>query len=162
MVRETIWGDVVETRTNLPGANSGVLINVTGAAFLALRPFTVVRLRGILHVSSDQIAASESYMMGFGAAVVSDQAVAIGITAVPTPMIDQGSDLWFAYENMTGEFAFATAAGFRDVGLVHRYDSRAMRKVEDGSQVIFVIENGALAASGSDVTHTARLLIKLH
>ena len=162
MVRETIWGDVVATSTNLPGANSGVLINVTGAGFLALRPFTVVRLRGLLYIASDQAAASETQLAAFGACVVTDQAAAIGITAVPTPFIDQDSDSWFAYETMANDFLFDGGGQGGNTGRVHRYDSKAMRKVEDGSQVIFVIENSALAADGCNITHSARLLIKLH
>ena len=164
MVRETLWGDVAEASSALPAANSAVLTNVTGAALLALRPFTVVRIRGIWQVESDQQAANETYSVAFGAAVVSDQAVAIGITAVPTPSIDAGSDLWMLYERIMGGFVINSTGDsiIEPAGVSKEFDSRAMRKVEDGSQLIFVVENGAVTAAGCIVRTFARVLIKLH
>ena len=163
MVRETLWGDLGEASTTLPGANSGALVNVTGATLLAIRPWTVVRVRGLWHVESDQSAASETYSVAFGAAVVTDQAAAIGVTAVPTPSIDAGSDSWLLYERIMGTFEFGDATGFQTAGGVQKeFDSRAMRKVEDGSQLVFVIENGAVTAAGCIARTFARVLIKLH
>ena len=164
MVRETLWGDLGEVSSALPAANSAVLTNVTGAALLALRPWTVVRIRGLWHAVSDQEVANETYSLAFGAAVVSDQAVAIGITAVPTPSIDADSDLWMLYERIMGSFLIkSTGEGIVEPGGVTKeFDSRAMRKVEDGSQLIFVVENGAVTAAGCIVRTFARVLIKLH
>ena len=163
MVRETLWADLAEASTTLPGANSGAITNVTGAALLAIRPWTVVRTRGLWHVESDQSAASETYSVAFGACVVSDQAVGVGVTAVPTPSIDAASDLWLLYERIMGTFEFGDATGFQTAGGVQReFDSRAMRKVEEGTQLIFVIENGAVTAAGCIARTFARVLIKLH
>jgi len=39
-------------------------------------------------VRSDQFVATEGYEIAIGMAVVSDQALAIGVTAVPTPFTD--------------------------------------------------------------------------
>ena len=162
MVRETLWGDVVPTISTLAAASTAVLINVTGAGFLALRPFTVVRLRGYLSIESDQTAAAEFQALNFGAAVVSDQAVAIGITAVPTPTTDMGSDAWFAYETLMS--SMNAGAGDGQLRSVQKdYDSKAMRRTEDGFQVIFVVESGSGGTTtGLVVRHQARLLIKLH
>ena len=162
-VRETRWLNLTESSTTLPAANSGVITNVTGASILALRPFTVIRSRGILHVETDQSAASEVYSVAWGAAVVSDQAVAVGITAVPTPFIDAVSDLWFIYEQVVGSFVLGDATGFVDsAGVLKPYDSRAMRKVEEGAQMVFVAENGSVTANGCVIRVNGRVLIKLH
>jgi len=161
-IRATIWGDVSEAITTLVAANTAILTNVTGAAFLALRPFTVMRIRGYLAVGSDQSVATEDYQMAWGAAVVSDQAVAIGVTAVPTPFTDADSDLWLMYEQFTGRILVDTNVGFEGNGVLGRQiDSKAMRKVDEGSQLIFVAENSSIASGSRSLTH-ARVLIKLH
>jgi hypothetical protein len=48
-------------------------------------------------ISSDQFAQSESQIGAIGLAVVTDQAVGIGVTAVPTPITDLSSDSWFLH-----------------------------------------------------------------
>ena len=160
MVRETLWGDVTPTFTAL-GVGGAGLLNVTGAGLLALRPWTVVRTRGVMYLKSDQAAAAEQQSVACGYAIVSDQAVAIGLTAVPTPVVDMGSDLWFVYERL-----MANATDLTDLaigGQFKEFDSRAMRKVEDGTQLIVVAEGdvGALTA-GMEFRHASRILIKLH
>ncbi len=82
-VRETLWVGITESVTTLASANSAFLINSGNAALLALRPFTIVRTLGYFATRSDQTGASENYDAALGISVVSDQALAIGITAVP-------------------------------------------------------------------------------
>ena len=161
--RETQWLELPEVAFSLPGANSGVLLLSLTAAEKALRPFTVMRTRGVWFLSSDQSAASELYSTAMGACVVSDQASAVGITAVPTPDIDALSDLWFLYERITNAFLFGDGTGFiENAGILAPFDSRAMRKVEEGEDVVFVVENGAVTAAGALGRLSGRLLIKLH
>ncbi len=160
-VRSTLWGDVTTTSTNLTAAGAAVLLNVTGAAFLALRPFTVVRVRGEWVVFSDQQAADESFHASLGFCVVSDQASAIGITAVPTPGTDRASDLFFVYEQWLGAYFNVSASGFETINS-RSYDSKAMRKVEEGQDMIVTLEQDPLVAGGMIVDNSARVLIKLH
>ena len=161
MRRETSWFSVSASGTSLAGASTAVLASSLNAAGLALRPFTIVRTRGYMHVSSDQQAASENYSVALGYAVVSDQAVAIGVTAVPTPTTDRGSDLWYVYEEIYGRVAFSDATGIREVGHGREFDSKAMRKVEVGQDVISVVET-TVASSGALITEGGRYLVKLH
>ncbi len=161
-VRETLWVGIAATRTNITAPSTAVIINSASAGFLALRPFTIVRTRGWLFIGSDQIANIEPYGMSLGFSVVSDQALAIGITAVPTPETDADSDAFWVYESMTGEMKLISAAGFADpAGQGKDYDSRAMRKVEDGFDMAFVIETNSFS-NGLFVSHVGRLLLKLH
>jgi len=83
-VRESLWFDGPVFNTNMGAASTAVLVSSLSAAALALRPFTVVRTRGSMFLETDQQAASEFYQAAIGCCVVSDQAVAIGVTAVPT------------------------------------------------------------------------------
>ncbi len=162
MRRESLWLGSTEVDSTLVGASSAILINVLNAAALALRPFTVVRFRGHMHLRSDQQVASEGYEAAWAQCVVSDQASAIGVTAVPTPVTDKGSDLFYFYEEMFGRFVFGDATGFSPVGGLNKdVDSRSMRKVDEGEDLIGVVESG-LGNSGCRLVTAARILIKLH
>ncbi len=162
MVRETVWGDVGTTETVLSGAPTAALINTLGAGALAQRPFTIIRVRGVIHVRSDQAAATETFIGDLGYAIVSDQAIAIGVTAVPTPLTDKGSDLWFVYQQVIGRLEVASGAGTgvpTNPGTFLQYDSKAMRRIEEGSDLAVVVEN---ELAGCNLVHSARLLVKLH
>ena len=157
-VRETLWFGGTYTITTL-AAGTPVLLTSLNAAALAMRPFTIVRTRGALLVGSDQTAAGEVQRVAYGKAVVSDQASLIGITAVPTPITDDGSDLWFVYQPLLGLFRLADATGIVQNNFQQDIDSKAMRKVDDGQDVVTVIEN---TGNGADILAYSRLLIKLH
>ena len=162
-VRETLWLFVTETRSVTVGANGATFIGSLSAGALALRPFTVVR--SLLHWSarSDQTGASENWGHAIGIAVVSDQSAAIGITAIPTPFTDLGSDLWLLHRIIDGRFLFVSGVGVES-NAVDQMDieSKAMRKVEDGQDLAIVIENDSLQASGVTTYVAGRILVKLH
>jgi len=162
MRRESVWAFANPTRTVLSAASNATLIGTFNAAALALRPFTIVRTRGLIHLKSDQTAALEDFDASVGYAVVSDQAAAIGITAVPTPETDRGSDLFFVYESLAGSFIFVSGVGFHPIGGVWKdFDSKAMRRVDDDSDLALTIETSAIS-NGVTFTHGSRLLLKLH
>ena len=160
MRRETLWLGGSFVRSTLVGAASALVTSLNAAA-LAQRPFTIVRTRGFLHYRSDQEVASENYSGSYGAAVVSDQAVAIGVTAIPTPVTDSESDLWHLYEAFGKRFALGSGVAFTDVGDRIEIDSKAMRKVEEGQDIVDVVEGSGLS-TGIIVLSFNRTLIKLH
>ncbi len=146
--------------------------SITGAALFftltdvekALRPFTIVRTRILVGIVSDQSIASEVQIGAVGMAVVSDQAEAIGITAVPTPITDMASDLWFVHQLLFNEFTFLDATGFQDQSMrQYAIDSKAMRKVQDGEDVILSAESSSSAGTGGfTLAIGGRILVKLH
>ena len=162
--RETLWIGGAMVTTTLAAASTAALVTSLPAGILALRPFTIVRTRGFWHLRSDQLAGSETYGCHYANCVVSDQAAAIGITAVPTPATDSGSDLFHVYESLFSRFTgIATIEGFEmNSGISSQFDSKAMRKVEDEQQLIEVVETPALVGGGAVVTTYSRTLIKLH
>jgi len=159
--RLTQWLDLVPAITTFSASGSVILFALTTAE-KALRPFTVIRSRLLVGIASDQSAASEDQVAALGIAVVSDQAQAIGVTAVPTPITDLASDLWLMHQLLYNTFVFGTGVGFQDDGL-HQYaiDSKAMRKVEDGEDVV-VVGEGSGAGDGFRLTVGGRILVKLH
>jgi len=162
-VRESLWFSGSYAIDDID--TSGVVeITFLNAAALALRPFTVVRTRGVLFMTSDQTANSEDQQLGYAQAVVSDQAAAIGITALPTPVTDSGSDLFFVYEALQSRVLVSSAIAIymaSSVGIERIIDSKAMRKVEDGQTVVSVAE-AASTSEGTRLYSFFRSLIKLH
>ncbi len=158
--RDTVWVGITETSTALAAANTAALIISLNAVALALRPFTVVRARGVWSMRSDQTAATEQQFVGLGHSVVSAQASAVGITAVPTPFTDIASDKFFVFEQWPSTFVVNSAVG-TEVYQSRSYDSRAMRKVQDGEDVVIVLENSGITL-GTTVLHSGRWLFKLH
>ena len=159
--RKTFWLSGAVVRGVLASASSATIVTSLNAAALALRPFTIVRTRGVWHIVSDQLAAVEQQETAYGAIVVSEEALAVGITAVPTP-IDQDSSSWILFDMMFNRFDFVSGVGFEaNSGVSRVVDSKAMRKVEEGQQVIEVIQNSG-SSDGVTVTTYQKTLIKLH
>ena len=125
-------------------------------------PFTIVRTRGSLYVASDQIVASELTAGALGMAVVTTQAAGIGVTAVPTPIADQGSESFFLqrpYGINFGTTAAGTAAA--DIqGWEFMFDSKGQRKVTESETVAVLLENATLV--GINFALVFRMLLKLH
>jgi len=158
--RETLWTFIPTSQINIAAADTAVLAFAGNTALLALRPFTVIRQRINWYCRSDVGTGGELWGAAFGSCVVSDQAVAIGVTAVPTPITDQGSDLWVMYEENYGRFIGTPTS---EVGRQLKIDSRAMRKVEEGQDFIFVVETpGAAVSVSATSVFGGRLLVKLH
>jgi len=158
--RESFWVGILGTSTALV-SGTPVLFTGFSAAVLALRPFTIVRSRGWLSISTDQAIASEDFAGALAFAVVSDQALAIGVTAVPTPVADIDSDLWFVYEKIGGRVTAVTSTGISGSLVTKPFDSRAMRKVEDGQDVA-ILEESETGFDGAVMQKGGRMLIKLH
>jgi len=159
--RETLWLAIGESITTLAAANTAAMVNALNAAALALTPFTIIRTYIEWSMMSDQLAAVEDQQVGLGEAVVSVQASAIGVTAVPTPFTDLGSDLFFLHQIMTSRFVFASADGIAPTPVHRTVDSKAMRKVEDQQDVVLTLENSSVATGSRNLT-AGRLLVKLH
>ena len=155
--RLTTWFQFQPVSTTIATNNGTNLVFSLNATALALRPFTIVRSHFELALQSDQAAAIEEQSIGFGIAVVSDQAVAAGIGSIPTPVTEAGSNLWFMHH-----FLFADESNLTDRtrnGQFRAYDSKAMRKVEVGQDLVVVLEGGGIG--GGTITRIAgRLLIK--
>ena len=163
MIRDTAWFGGVFAQTTIAAASTAMLVTSLTAGALAIWPFTVIRSRGLVGIVSDQTGTGENYSAAYGRCVVSDQSVAIGVTAVPTPVTDNDSDLWMVMEFVYGRFTFVTGAGILvNHGSVDRtYDSKAARKVDIGQDLIGVVETTGVS-SGAIITTFTRALVKLH
>ena len=158
--RLTNWGALTDGADTMASSGTAVLAAALSASFLAMRPFTVIRYHLQLALRSDQEAAMENQRVAVGMAVVSDQSVAVGVTAVPTPVTDVSSDLWFLHQwIMGGESRLVDKVRAETYLSV---DSKAMRKVNDDQDLIMVVESAANIGSGAILASAGRFLIKLH
>ncbi len=159
MRRETKWVGIAPTALSaLSAGSTAALFTGLGATELALRPFTIVRTRIDFWAASDQRTATEAWQVAIGMAVVSDQALAIGITAIPTPITDLGSDLWFVHGILSGQIGLSSAVGLVTNDVSMQIDSKAMRKINDDQDFALVLETAAF--NGVDVLTAGRMLIK--
>ncbi len=138
------------------GASVFIFDSELTAAEKAKRPFTITRTVGSVWMHSDQQAATEEPFGAVGMMVVSDKAAALGVTALPSPILQESSDEWFVYG------AFAATAGTVEGAPVARldFDSRAQRKVVDGETIVVMLENGS-SAFGFTYVIKFRMLVKL-
>ena len=156
--RESLWLAITPTLTTM-SSSGGIITGLLNAAGLALLPFTVVRTRGYLFITSDQAAAAEVQIGAYGGAVVTDQAIAIGVSAVPTPITDLGSDEFFLHQMIMADESALTDVAKPGVGV--QFDSRAMRKCSESEQPYFVAELSTVG-SGFSLFSAGRMLVKLH
>ena len=156
--RKTVWIGIDFASTTLVAVGGTIMYSFNAAA-LALRPFTIVRTRMEFMLTSDQAAAVEFQAFGFGWCVVSDQAAAIGVTAIPTPVTDIGSDLFFAVKNIFSDESALTDRA--KSGTKVSLDSKAMRKVNEDEQPLGVGELSAIG-QGMIVFSAGNMLVKLH
>ncbi len=161
--RETAWFSISPIAAVVT-TGGGTLMATLNAAADALRPFTIVRTHLEILFTSDQSIAAETFGAAIGFAVVSDQASAIGVTAIPTPITDLGSDLFFVHKVLWGDFLFKDATGIQgNAGQIYSVDSKAMRKINEDQDLVIVTESmGSVLGDGSVVSICGRFLVKLH
>ncbi len=123
----------------------------------ATRDETVLRTRGLVAIASDQAVTVEDQVGAYGLVVVSDLALAAGAASIPGPVTDESDDGWFVWVPF-GQQSQQDADGISS--LMYPFDSKAMRRIEDGYGVAIMIEN-ASATAGLQVLDVVSLLSKL-
>ena len=122
---------------------------------------TIIRTRGILWIRSDQTAAEEEPFGALGFSVVSEQARVAGVAAVPSPITDEQSDLFFVHQFWQSGVSIGSEVAFTNLWTAYPFDSKAMRKVADGDAIVVVMEN-AHAVDAANYILKFRMLFKLH
>ena len=140
-------------------ASAAVLDQTLAASQLLGGAGTIVRTRGSIWVSTDQTANTEAPFGAIGFAVVTDQAAAIGVTAVPTPITDEVSDQFFVYESFLSGILVSSDISIMNPWMEYKFDSKAMRKVEASQTIIVTVEN-ASSSAGLQYVVKFRMLIK--
>ena len=160
--RTTAGGQVI-TGTGKVGATIAVAINADA--------ITMVRLRGeMLFYLTAATALADGFDLAVGLAVVSDQAFAVGVTAIPGPLAEDNWDGWFyhRYVHIAAGGPIVAANVSLEPGQVNstsaavrfEVDGKAMRKVKEGDSIVTILE-ATLAGTATMKWHfTSRMLFK--
>ncbi len=103
---------------------------------------TVRRTRGVAIISSDQAAGVEDQFGALGFIMVNDLALAAGAVSIPGPVTDGSDDGWFVWQPLLG---VGNIGANGRVGYVVPFDSKAMRRVEEGFGIAIMVENASAA-----------------
>ena len=154
--RLSLWLGMSPSSTTMT-AGGGTIVYTFNAAALALRPVTILRTHMTFALRSDQEAAMEQQTAAFGWCVVSNEAAAVGVSAVPTPISELGSDLWFASKLIYGDESKLIDKVRSETRV--DLDSKAMRKVNDGEQPVGVAEMSGTDSGGCILRIYGRMLV---
>ena len=157
--RETSWGLGPNGFLNGVSADSVNLFSVTTVP--VSDGLTLVRTRGELVMSASG-TSGDSAQIAVGLAVVSAEASAIGVTAIPSPITDLAWDEWFFHQflsiNMVSQNANNQSQNYRFL-----IDSKAMRKFTPGNAMVGIMELANEQGTGVtvDLQLSTRMLFKL-
>ena len=118
---------------------------------------TVRRTRGLISVGSDQSVAIENQLGAVGLVVINDVALTLGITAIPDPVSNDDDDGWFVFIPFVRKGINSTG---NSPSTEFEFDSKAMRRVEEGFGIAIVVANASLI-HGFEVAISMRMLTSL-
>ncbi len=99
---------------------------------------TIVRSRGFVRAVMDVGAAGDTIVGGFGLYIASDDQLAAGVTAFPSPILDLDADwMWHSFAVLRSEVGTQLDEKTTFSQLL-TIDSKAMRKIRQNQQVVFV------------------------
>jgi len=157
--RETAWDKGFQVTGQVSADGITVLQGLTGSG-IGGGLVTLARIRGELLIAGSSGTTPDSIRVAIGAGLVTDEAFAIGATAVPGPLASEEWDGWMWYQAMSAQFRGGEGQGrsFRFV-----IDSKSMRKFDlDSVTLALIIEAAAeVGAVVLDVMVTTRTLVIL-
>ena len=119
---------------------------------------TILRTVGSFSIRTDNNNGSEFQIGAFGMIRATDAAVAAGVASIPGPITDRGDDGWFTYAPFSYSSLLHTAVGFTmNESHTVQLDSKAKRRMEEGTQIALVVEN-AHATHGFTIVLQIRML----
>ena len=105
--------------------------------------------------------AGEGMQGAFGICVVQDAAFTAGVASLPGPISEMNSEAWL-YHSIVGVHAHnATETAFNESSVFDlTVDSKAMRKLDEETVVVAVLEVVELGTAVLDVFFDSRVLLK--
>ena len=124
---------------------------------------TIVRIRGLISLVLSAVDAPLSGFQGaFGICIVSQDAAAVGPTAIPDPVVDEDWDgwMWHQYYSLIQPIAFAAQSAASAVEKLV-IDTKAMRKFAANDVLILIGEHLETGTCTMTVSADSRVLVKL-
>jgi len=133
---------------------------IFGSGAVATEKLTVVRIRGFLNIvllTNDSTPGGFNWSAGIG--IVTSDAFAIGISAMPSPFDDIEWPGWL-WHQMGAAVSPVTTAG-RENYWNFEIDTKAMRKMGINEVLFASIQTGEISTSTASARLATRALIKL-
>ena len=137
---------------------------VLGAGITPVIPgLTLVRLRGHLEIVLEAAAnIGEGFSGALGVGIVSADAFAIGVTAIPNPIDDQSWGGWIYHRHWSLHATTATIADGVNTGRIGiEVDSKAMRKFGLNELIFASMQVTEVGTSQIEAFFDSRVLVKL-
>jgi len=172
--RQTSWG--TGPKSGASGLSVSISASSTNLGGIVAVPasdgITLIRTRGELVFALETADALSSGFRGaFGIGIATDDAIAIGVTALPMPIGQETWDGWLyhtyfaalAAEVMGAANASSTVSGTAALNCVVRreVDSKAMRKIPVGMTLYCALEVTETNTATARWSFNSRTLVKL-
>ncbi len=159
--RLTDWG-FGPGGTGLTTISSSSTVILGSGISLTGRPATLVRTRGLFRMYLENVAnPGEGFQGAFAIGVVQVAAFTAGVGSLPGPISEMDSEAWL-YHSIVGAHAHnATETSFNESTVFDlTVDSKAMRKLDDETVIVAVLEVVELGTAVLDVFFDSRVLLK--
>jgi len=158
--RQTTWelgpgGNTVSTITDSLSTILGAGVSPTNDGL------TIVRLRGSLQAYLTAGTINVGMHCAIGAGIVSNDAFAVGVTAMPDPIADVEWKGWLYHRFFDVHSAGTFDQTDPNVSIRFEIDSKAMRKLGFNETLFFVVETVEAGAASMAVFADSRVLVKL-
>ena len=159
--RRTGWEEGPGDFTVQAFTGSGAAFFLTGREALG-DGLTIVRIRGLYELIVTSGAALSGFHGALGIGIVTADAFAVGITAMPSPVDDIDWEGWMYYSLFSMINPLAATANSQDNLVIRKeIDSKAMRKIGVNEIIFAGIEVTEVGASGLEARLATRMLVKL-
>jgi len=153
-----------------PGSSAATALSASGQSILGsglivgeVAKVTVVRLRGNLQAYlTATAAANDGFHCAVGIGIVTNEAFAIGPTALPGPLSEADWDGWFYHRIFDLHQGAENAVNTALLDAVQfEVDSKAMRKWDGGAEtMVAMVEVSEIGTSVMTIYFDTRVLIK--
>jgi len=160
--RQTGWEagvSEVTTSTNI-SADTGFIFG-TGIS-PTQDGLTLVRTRGFFRISlTAATAAGDGYVGAVGIGIASNQAFAVGATAVPLPVDENAAESWVWHQEFAIIAPDVTSVDARSMDFHVQIDSKAMRKVGANEILYMALQATETGTAVAEAVANSRMLFKL-
>ena len=147
--------------TDLLSSTTDVNAFLGSALAIAQDGITLVRSRGLLTLTLVSSTAGGGFIGVFGIGNVKADAVAGGITVVPTPLTNAADEDWIYWSPVAAIAGVAVPSEGEGQLIEHVVDSKAMRKLDAGDSIYAAIEMIEKDTANIRVSFDSRMLFKL-
>ena len=161
--RETAWTIGPQ---EVDGSHSSTSTSLwSGTVVPAIDGLTIIRIRGFVRaLLQTATAAGDGFFGAFGIGIATDAAIAVGVTAVPTPLTEEQWDGWLWHSYFDVRSVTATIAdGVNAAGatVAFEIDSKAMRKFPTNMTLYGATEVVESGTALVELQGQTRMLVKL-